>query len=180
MASGPIACPCCETWMQPYFSRSVELDQCGSCGGVWFDGGELERVVGHALVVQCTQLQYRKCPRCDQKMKRGVLGKITVESCDGCRGFFLDAGELELLAGERLEAAKHPGGAPEEDEAPLDFVCAKCTGRFPIKESYSVPGGRICDKCSGIVPGRREPSRFELFLVGFVEAMSTGRRGRWR
>ena len=42
---GALACPSCATaTMRTLHPRGVELDGCPDCGGVWFDGGELERV----------------------------------------------------------------------------------------------------------------------------------------
>lgn len=41
---GHSACPGCGTAMRTLHPRGVELDGCPACGGVWFDGGELERV----------------------------------------------------------------------------------------------------------------------------------------
>jgi Zn-finger nucleic acid-binding protein len=43
-----ILCPCCETvtLQRHYFSikKTVEIDECPKCGGVWLDPGELEKI----------------------------------------------------------------------------------------------------------------------------------------
>lgn len=41
---GEAPCPACAAPMRTHHPRGVELDGCMACGGVWFDGGELERV----------------------------------------------------------------------------------------------------------------------------------------
>lgn len=41
---GQAACPQCRASMGTLVPRGVELDGCPACRGVWFDGGELERV----------------------------------------------------------------------------------------------------------------------------------------
>ncbi len=49
-----MACPQCSTKMESFWVQSrnpgidVELDRCHSCGGVWFDSGELEVASGGA------------------------------------------------------------------------------------------------------------------------------------
>jgi Zn-finger nucleic acid-binding protein len=37
------------------------------------------------------------CPKCQSKMRSFERNGITVEQCKGCRGVFLDRGELDLL-----------------------------------------------------------------------------------
>src|SRR5579859_136253 len=44
MADEPRACPGCGGGMTPHSIRSLRLDLCPSCGGVWFDAGEFGRV----------------------------------------------------------------------------------------------------------------------------------------
>jgi len=60
------------------------------------------------------------CPKCGGTMRTYDRGGIHLEQCDGCRGIFLDYGELEALS--RMEAqwaqsAQHGGqpawGAPQ-------------------------------------------------------------------
>jgi Zn-finger nucleic acid-binding protein len=54
-APSPIKCPRCEVLralsdsidatMHPFMVTGVEIDICGNCLGIWFDGGELERIM---------------------------------------------------------------------------------------------------------------------------------------
>jgi Zn-finger nucleic acid-binding protein len=51
----------------------------------------------------------RACPRCDGvKLKRHFFSakrQIDVDLCPGCGGYWLDAGELEKIRGEKADAA---------------------------------------------------------------------------
>ncbi|MGI5864095.1 MAG: zf-TFIIB domain-containing protein [Myxococcales bacterium] len=187
MSRQPLACPCCNSEMQAYQIGATNLDLCGCCDGLWFDGGELEAVVGAPLSAQGSFSQYRACPRCKKSMKRVMLDKTSVEHCEQCKGYFLDADELEEIiasaaaAPVAAAAAGKPPAAAEEEAGPREFDCLKCGKRFPIAKAYSVPGGRICDGCSGFVPVATEPSKLVRFLTGLFEAMPVGydRRGRF-
>ena len=39
-------CPKCASPLVAITYRDVELDKCTGCGGLWFDTGELDRVMG--------------------------------------------------------------------------------------------------------------------------------------
>ncbi len=43
-------CPKCGMKMHPININQVEIDKCFSCGGLYFDDGELEKVSGRELV----------------------------------------------------------------------------------------------------------------------------------
>jgi hypothetical protein len=47
------------------------------------------------------ELHFMHCPKCGQKMATTTLHEVEVEVCPGCRGMFLDDGELEKLTEER-------------------------------------------------------------------------------
>ncbi|WP_101832429.1 zf-TFIIB domain-containing protein [Frankia canadensis] len=62
-----------------------------------------------------------QCPKCHAMMRTYNRNGIQIEQCDGCRGIFLDYGELEALT--RLEAqwsqpAPPPPPAPYGQPAP--------------------------------------------------------------
>jgi uncharacterized protein len=38
-------CPKCGMDLQEFDFRGLKLDRCGSCGGVWFDEGEMEQLL---------------------------------------------------------------------------------------------------------------------------------------
>ena len=42
-SNSPLSCLDCRTAMRTVVQRGVEIDVCADCGGMWFDGGELQR-----------------------------------------------------------------------------------------------------------------------------------------
>ena len=56
------------------------------------------------------------CPKCQSPMRSYERNGVTVDQCTGCRGVFLDRGELERLVD--AESAFYEGGArpPERSQ----------------------------------------------------------------
>lgn len=115
-----IECPKCRTAMKPVTSGAVTVDRCLSCGGIWLDAMERERLgKAGAKSVDATSLRHAaapvrnreplKCPRDHaQLISMAVLDQphIVYESCKLCGGSFFDAGEVadasEFTLEERL------------------------------------------------------------------------------
>lgn len=51
------------------------------------------------------ELHFMRCPKCGQELTTTKLGEVEVDVCPGCRGMFLDDGELEKLGEERGRGA---------------------------------------------------------------------------
>ncbi|WP_327103534.1 TFIIB-type zinc ribbon-containing protein [Nonomuraea glycinis] len=51
-----------------------------------------------------------QCPKCRGNMRTYERNGVHIEQCDGCRGIFLDYGELETLS--RMESAYHAAPPP--------------------------------------------------------------------
>jgi len=45
------------------------------------------------------QACYMHCPKCGEPLKERSFQKILIDQCTGCGGIWLDAGELEEVAG---------------------------------------------------------------------------------
>lgn len=43
---------------------------------------------------------HMRCPKCGEPLKERSFQKIQVDQCTGCNGIWLDAGELEEVAGK--------------------------------------------------------------------------------
>ena len=51
------------------------------------------------------------CPKCGSDMRRYERNDVVVDQCTGCRGIFLDRGELERLVDAE---GRHCSGGPED------------------------------------------------------------------
>lgn len=104
-------CPACETdTLKPMRTEGSDLDFCSGCKGVWFDEGEAafylettEDVPGLDAAFAAGRPSGRSCPRCGASLvtvRHAPESELELDACAGCRGIFLDRGELP-----RLEAA---------------------------------------------------------------------------
>jgi len=99
----------------------ITIDRCPQCDGTWFDTGELElfikrRAEDEAIPPKTaesspeptevakyqmtqTDINYRKCPRCEELMLRKTYQKISGVMSDVCHphGIFLDSGECRKI-----------------------------------------------------------------------------------
>jgi len=86
----------------------VEIDYCTGCNGIWLDAGELELLLGNGEKTrgfiksfnkaEQTGEKQRKCPICDKKMEKVVVGegqpKLMIDRCARGDGLWFDRGEL--------------------------------------------------------------------------------------
>lgn len=99
---------------------NVEVDQCDTCHGIWFDSGELAKIVGakdvEALRTRAAankdDEKKRKaddekrasCPRCRGEGKLVQIVSLTsdihIDTCAVCGGEWLDGGELWIVRNE--------------------------------------------------------------------------------
>lgn len=105
-------CPACNGELSARVADEVSVDVCeGGCAGIWLDAFELARVdealpreirdVSRDPSLVIDQDRKRACPRCEGvKMQRHFFSadhRVEVDSCPGCGGYWLDAGELEAI-----------------------------------------------------------------------------------
>lgn len=91
----------------------VHLEQCSTCGGVWFDADELHRCLDggvaplehpelHPEIKAAHDAARSRCPRCAAVLEPGpVPGSpdLTADSCPKCAGLWLDGGEMARAGG---------------------------------------------------------------------------------
>lgn len=93
----------------------MTVDRCNSCGRLWLDDGEMQRLLRDKGAVEGADagpfgresaraaLGDRVCPR-DQRelleIKHPQRPDVTIEICPACRGVLLDAGELRQISGQ--------------------------------------------------------------------------------
>ena len=102
-------CPACKNAMITLELADVEIDHCVHCGGIWLDTGELEFLMEDPLKarhlldsfqeVPAVSEQLRKCPICDRKMAKIVVGRsqppLLIDKCQQTDGLWFDKGELQ-------------------------------------------------------------------------------------
>ena len=104
-------CPVCRVDMIVVEYEGVELDHCVKCGGVWFDGGELEYYLERAQLrigdlhikaapraaAAAGKEKPRRCPLCRKPMKKLAVGgadPLILDRCERHGGYWFDGGEL--------------------------------------------------------------------------------------
>ncbi len=111
-----LTCVKCTSVLDKARVGDVEVDLCPSCGGLWLDHGEIERIgrgkpdemstlakalTGSAQPDPASETK-NNCPACPGALKEVVLGPVHVDYCAKCHGVFLDKGELD----EAVQAVK--------------------------------------------------------------------------
>lgn len=106
-------CVKCDGTLQRVELEDVEVDQCDACSGIWFDSGELQRILGKASTdrlksaakaSKTEDAKRGRCPRCRGEGKlvqvASLKSDLHIDTCSVCGGQWLDGGELELLRGD--------------------------------------------------------------------------------
>lgn len=111
-------CPRCKTPLNKEnvkeFKVSFEVDNCHSCGGTWFDKGELSHLdkIKEPTYFEIKKIPNKKdqlkalsCPSCEdhqlmQKAEHYRDSKVIMDYCPLCKGIWLDKGELEAIQKE--------------------------------------------------------------------------------
>jgi len=93
-------------------AENVTLDQCPECGGIWLDKGELHELkelgnfyiknLDNSLKKNIEKNRIMECPRCNivlEPVKLNTNIDIKIDRFSGCKGHWLDRGELIKLSG---------------------------------------------------------------------------------
>ncbi|MCF7908669.1 MAG: zf-TFIIB domain-containing protein [Candidatus Omnitrophica bacterium] len=120
-----INCPKCLGKLEEKNVENVKVDICWVCEGVWFDRGELEKVLvadstdfnkidvdrdildGQEAKKMHDELDKKisKCPRCTsdiELVKERYPKGVSVDACPECSGIWLDGGEIHKLRDRTL------------------------------------------------------------------------------
>ena len=131
-------CPDCDVNMMPRSFFGVLVDTCGTCGGIFFDEGEVSQIRARGgdrafeeldnLIqpepgyVHTEENMYRRCPKCTITMHRFRYmynSPVFLDSCENCGGIWIENGELKRMK-EYLQSGKtenKSGVIQERDEA---------------------------------------------------------------
>jgi len=112
------------TLIEQEYERTIKVDGCESCGGLWLEQWELKAIQANKgknyqqelqqwpNLVEKSYLQALEkqrplldCPKCSEegnkiKMDRrehGYCSQIMIDICHDCQGIWLDKGEIEAL-----------------------------------------------------------------------------------
>jgi len=113
-------CPSCSNQLRQVKFKSVVVDYCPSCRGIWFDSGEFLEVVRSIPVRQqngsdersssdeqkpqslyTTVEGERNCPVCSERMGKfnySYDSNVFLDRCSNCGGIWADRGEVKAVA----------------------------------------------------------------------------------
>ena len=106
-------CPHCRTDLETRSINDIEIDECPSCQGIWFDADELRRVkdekdkdlnwMDFEFWEHADRFRVRTkpvaCPSCSTELVTIDYHEtgVEIDHCTHCRGVWLDAGKLEKI-----------------------------------------------------------------------------------
>jgi Zn-finger nucleic acid-binding protein len=108
-----VKCPRCESGVLVVFELGdILLDRCEECGGIWFDHGELQAVVGAGGAARLEPMTEPEdasglCPRCLVEMQPVTASQdpgrpVLVDRCPSCMGLWLERSRLSRIEDSRL------------------------------------------------------------------------------
>jgi Zn-finger nucleic acid-binding protein len=105
-----LRCPRCQLAMMEVPNRRAVIDRCAGCNGIFFDQGEMIRLLGEsadpkywlqAASSRQVGLSEIDCPRCQTGMALRKLAsedvQVEVDHCGECGGLWLDGGEVDSV-----------------------------------------------------------------------------------
>jgi Zn-finger nucleic acid-binding protein len=176
-----LPCPACGALMPASQVGGIGLNECGGCNGLWVPGDNFDVLVSRAAEAQRTaepgaarkpaprvkghnpaqqQVKYRKCPECDAFMQRRNYKKSSGVIIDICRdhGTWLDADELERIAGFILSGGRTSPALKEEDQrSKAEAAAAAAFARMRIQQENTY-----------LSSSRRRDDDFGSGLVGIL------------
>jgi Zn-finger nucleic acid-binding protein len=109
-------CPKCRQAFSRETLHGIPVQACAACRGIWFDRDEIHAYLGQALqacglppaLATLREIEpvptELKCPACNEPWLKSIQPyDVEIEQCSGCRGVFLDPGEIELITDGAFE-----------------------------------------------------------------------------
>jgi Zn-finger nucleic acid-binding protein len=94
LSSPDLKCPVCQKHLEVWVFGEVPIHRCSICGGMGF---KLEKdQLGHFMSRAKTSPEPEMiCPGCGSGLIKASLGRLKVDSCQGCHWVFVeDSGDL--------------------------------------------------------------------------------------
>ena len=116
-------CPKDRAVLLSYSHGAAEFQTCDLCHGMWFSKDQLRHCLqqgiflpSHRLMVatakrtKASSMQLN-CPQCgNSRLVARQIDGIEIDLCPGCKGIWLDAGELQLILQWHRKRAKATAG----------------------------------------------------------------------
>lgn len=148
-------CPVCRRALKKIKVGNVVIDVCqGGCGGIWFDGDELNKAAkstaaGNKVTAEITRtievtadehrvIKCRHCRGVNLEQKLFSLGSgVIMDRCPKCAGVWLDYGELETIREETIPTPRPVRHVTERSErkpmsVPINFQIVREVQRLRI------------------------------------------------
>ena len=108
-----------------------------------------------------------KCPKCLKvEMKKEIYEGVEIDRCPGCKGVFLDKGELtKLVKADQGNIVDDLKFSPTSDI--MDAMAAHCPRCDRDMRAYDVPGEvtvNLCESCAAIFLDQGELATIQLHL----------------
>jgi hypothetical protein len=160
--------------LQEIYLDKVALDRCLTCGGLWFNRGELEQLSGRGLTVipGTRRPASHRCVFCGALMQRGSFRKYVAQSCLKCDAAFLPETAVAEIAGGVMKPG-HKSGTKFK----VTFICASCGDKFSLQRGAAASQGLMCLSCAPVQAPERNPQpgdgeslliTIPLEVLGFV------------
>ncbi len=142
-----VTCPACSGKMPPHSIGGVGVNECPDCHGLWVPQKNFNVLINKAIDARrnieaggyqvpqprrqggnpiTQKVVYRSCPECERQMARRNFRKGSGVIIDNCRehGTWLDADELEAIAGFIVAGNTKPGGQAQAQTEAQDQAYA--------------------------------------------------------
>jgi Zn-finger nucleic acid-binding protein len=140
----------------------MTIENCPGCGGIWFDAGELNRLVSVIPKFDPSQAKPAQvpCVGCGETMELHTFPQTDVEidRCPACQGIWLDRSEFEALKEQLADFMPEvDAGWHERAQASIDEAAKKEQDRTRCRDCTAtlshVRRGRVtldrCPDCGG-------------------------------
>jgi Zn-finger nucleic acid-binding protein len=102
-------CPTCTSELSEAIIKGITVDECTSCGTIWFDAGEMDTYITATFPekkspsiasrfepLECSYEEF--CPTCrSQKLLCGRIGNFSLSKCEKCSGILIKKDQIESL-----------------------------------------------------------------------------------
>ncbi len=108
-SEGELRCPKDGGGLTRFEREAMHMERCQTCGGLWFDHGELAALLGEHVRIHIPAWARDtglSCPRCAGVLAAHHLPEdgvpmdqwsVEIDQCRSCQGIWLDAAELEKI-----------------------------------------------------------------------------------